>query len=62
MTPDTRGEISALAQAQAAYYQHQKEIAEQQHKMFSAQHKKTMELLELQTKYYNAKLRKIGEE
>jgi hypothetical protein len=37
-------EISAVAQAQAAYYKHKLEIAELQNEMFAAQHLQTITL------------------
>jgi len=61
-TAEASSEISALAQAQTAYYKRQLEIAELQHEMFVAQHSQTMAKLALQQKYIAAKLRKIGEE
>jgi hypothetical protein len=59
---DTSSEISAVAQAQAAYYKRKLEIAELQNEMFAAQHLQTMATLQVQQQYYSAKLCKLGEE
>lgn len=58
---DTSSDISAVAQAQAAYYKRQLEIAELQHQMFAAQHLQKMATLQVQHKYYAAKLCRLEE-
>jgi len=60
-TTSASAEITSLAKQQLTYYTRKQKIKENQHKSFVKEQAKKMEVLELQKRYYTAKLRRLGE-
>lgn len=55
-------EIITLAKSKVIYYDEKMALKRRQHEMFVKEHEKRMQVLELEEKYYQAKLRKFTEE
>lgn len=59
---DTSSKVGQLADSQKAYYEAKLAMDQQQHQLYVKEHAERMEVLDLQKKFYAAKLRKIAEQ